>query len=61
MSIFSVDEEEETTLTAAEYTPVPADDEDVPIIPKSAVALSLVDKWELVKPLMLKFMFPLCE
>ncbi|GJE93453.1 batten's disease protein Cln3 [Phanerochaete sordida] len=59
LPIFSADEEEETTLIAAEYTAVPTDDEDVPVIPKSAVALSLPDKWELVKPLMLKYMVPL--
>lgn len=53
-----INEEEEATL-AAEYTPLPTDEEDAPIIPKSPVALSIGDKWVLVRPLLLKYMFPL--
>lgn len=55
--------EEEDALNAAPtaaYTPLPTDDDDVPLVPKSA-ALSAADKWHLVKPLLLKYMLPLCE
>ncbi|KAI0703054.1 batten's disease protein Cln3 [Cytidiella melzeri] len=42
----------------APYTPLPADD-DMTDVPKAHVALSFEDKWELVKPLLLKYMLPL--
>lgn len=48
------------SLTAP-YTPLPTDDDDVPIGPKSTIALSAADKWYLVRPLLLKYMLPLCE
>ena len=49
---------EEEDVDAA-YTPLPMD-EGVTDVPKSSVALSFEDKWELVKPLLLKYMLPLC-
>lgn len=57
----------------ASYVPIPADDletgvdddvstqEDINIEPKVTVGLSAADKWRLVKPMLLKYMFPLCE
>lgn len=52
----SYEEEEAPT----EYISLPTE-EDEPMIPKSSVALSAEDKWYLVKPLLLKYMVPLCE
>jgi battenin len=60
---------------SASYTLVPADDieteidddlsgqDDVesPVEPKVTVSLSAADKWRLVKPMLLKYMLPLCE
>jgi hypothetical protein len=50
------------------YTPLPsAEDEDgeeegsLPPGPRKGVSLSPSDKWRLVKPLLLKYMLPLCE
>lgn len=51
-------EEEEVP---AEYTTLPTEEEDDGVImPKLSVALSLEDKWRLVKPLLPKYMLPLC-
>ena len=55
--ILSSYEEEEVD---APYTPLPADEGDAEM-PKASVALSFEDKWELVKPLLLKYMLPLCK
>lgn len=44
----------------AEYTTLPTS-EDGELIPKSSVALSFEDKWQLVKPLLPKYMLPLCR
>lgn len=49
---------------ASEYMPISAepvaeDDEVVP--PQKNVTLSLADKWCLVRPLLLKYMLPLCQ
>lgn len=63
--------EEETSLdgaTALPYTPLPsAEDEDgeeegsLPPGPRKGVSLSSSDKWRLVKPLLVKYMLPLCK
>jgi battenin len=57
---------EDMDASAFEYTPIPAADRDGVVDelgPPSgkAVALSAADKWRLVKPLLLKYMLPLCE
>lgn len=49
-------EEEEVD---APYTPLPTDDSTAEA-PKASIALSFEDKWQLVKPLLLKYMLPLC-
>jgi len=54
--ILSSYEEEEV---AAAYTPLPTDDDTLRLPAKSSVSLSFEDKWELVKPLLLKYMLPL--
>jgi battenin len=55
-------------ISALPYTPLPeAEDEEgeeegtIPSGPKRGVALSIADKWRLVKPLIPKYMLPLCE
>ncbi|KAI0791520.1 batten's disease protein Cln3 [Irpex lacteus] len=48
-------EEEEVD---APYTPLPTDDSTAEA-PKASIALSFEDKWQLVKPLLLKYMLPL--
>lgn len=61
--------------SSTSYTLVPADDleteidddlsaqDDVEsrVEPKVTVRLSAADKWRLVKPMLLKYMLPLCE
>ena len=55
--------------STSEYAPIPTDEGDDDgqngryrtQIEKSAVALSVPDKWRLVKPLLLRYMFPLCK
>ncbi len=54
--------------STAPYTPLATDDFDTDdpnntlgSIPKQTVALSASDKWRLVKPLLPKYMFPLCK
>lgn len=53
----SYEDEEEP---AAEYTTLPTS-EDETEIPKSSIELSFEDKWHLVKPLLRKYMLPLCK
>lgn len=43
------------------YVPLPTDDDDTHVPIKHHVALSAADKWMLVKPLLLKYMLPLCK
>lgn len=43
------------------YVPLPTDDDDTHVPIKHHVALSAADKWRLVKPLLLKYMLPLCK
>jgi battenin len=48
------------------YTPLAADDDEgeegvLPSGPKPSVSLSPSDKWRLVKPMLVKYMLPLCE
>ena len=57
----SEDEDEVIAGAPSEYAPLPTDDDDVPIVAKLPVALSASDKWHLVKPLLLKYMLPLCK
>ena len=57
VSIPSSFEEEEID---APYAPLPTDD-GVENVPKASVALSFEDKWALVKPLLSKYMLPLCK
>jgi battenin len=60
--------------SSSSYTLVPADDLEAEIDddmsaqddvesrqPKVPVSLSAADKWRLVKPMLLKYMLPLCE
>jgi battenin len=60
--------------SSASYTLVPADDLETEIDdelsaqddvesrqPKVTVSLSAADKWRLVKPMLLKYMLPLCK
>ena len=61
------DSEYKTSPTAG-YTPLPTlptgndeDDEDVIASKIPAVQLTERDKWRLVKPMLLKYMLPLCE
>lgn len=49
-------EEEEVD---APYAPLPTD-EDAIDVRKTSVSLTLEDKWVLVKPLLLRYMLPLC-
>lgn len=61
LPIPSADEEDFVRSgVAAEYTPLPTDDDDVPVVAKSPTALSVGDKWHLVKPLLMRYMLPLC-
>lgn len=46
---------------AAEYTSLPTDEDATTPLPKSSIALTFEDKWDLVKPLLLKYMLPLCK
>jgi battenin len=55
-------------ISSLHYTPLAANEDDireeegtVAPDPKRKVALSIEDKWRLVKPLLLKYMLPLCE
>lgn len=71
ISLSPADYEESTSLGGASslpYTPLPsAEDEDgeeegsLPPGPRKGVSLSPSDKWRLVRPLLLKYMLPLCE
>ena len=52
----------------ASYAPIPTEDNLEEIEgsiltspPKRPISLSLQDKWQLVKPLLMKYMLPLCE
>jgi battenin len=54
--ILSTYEEEDVDTP---YTPLPIDDDAI-VVSKASVALSFEDKWELVKPLLLRYMLPLC-
>ena len=54
-------------LSAMPYTPLAAEEDDageeegrLESGPKRGIALSARDKWRLVKPLLLKYMLPLC-
>jgi hypothetical protein len=62
------DEISSGVLSALPYTPLAAvedgDGEEevaLPAGPKRGVSLSASDKWRLVRPLLLKYMLPLCE
>jgi battenin len=61
LQIPSADEDEALNGAPSEYAPLPTDDNDAPEVMKSPVALSASDKWYLVKPLLLKYMLPLCK
>ena len=57
-----------SAVTTLPYTPLAAaDDEEgeeegvLPSGPKPGVSLSPSDKWRLVKPMLAKYMLPLCE
>jgi battenin len=60
---------DESATPVIAYAPLPheADDEVVDVVEedqpqrKSSVALSLSDKWRLVRPLLTRYMLPLCE
>ena len=50
--------------SSTEYTPLPtSEDENGTTVsgPSRIVALSASDKWRLVKPMIPKYMLPLCE
>ena len=54
--------------TSLPYTPLAAAEDEVgeeegslPSGPKRGVALSASDKWRIVRPLMMKYMLPLCK
>ncbi|KAH8979629.1 batten's disease protein Cln3 [Lactarius akahatsu] len=56
---------EEAGLPSSEYTPLPVLEEDagevvVETAPLTAKTLSLSDKWELLKPMLPRYMAPLC-
>jgi battenin len=62
----SHDDDDDETALLAEYAPIPTDEEGsrgATEMPHSSkhFALSERDKWELVKPLILKYMLPLCK
>lgn len=62
------DDEEDGAPLSASYAPLPrGDDEDaipdteVAAAVKGPIALSMQDKWRLAKPMLMKYMLPLCE
>ncbi len=68
-AISSDDEDAEGAPLTASYTRLPNEDaveESVPItegeaIATAPIALSMQDKWKLAKPMLTKYMLPLCE
>ena len=65
-SISKQDEDDDDAVpfmsSSTEYTPIPTDEgEAVGYSHPRAVALSASDKWRLVKPMIPKYMLPLCE
>ena len=66
---FSVAEEDDfdNAPMTASYTPLPRGEEDAvsvtesETVVKTPVALSMEDKWRLAKPMLIKYMLPLCE
>lgn len=55
---------EPSVASSTEYTPLPTDEGEggtPEYLRARIVALSASDKWRLVKPLIPKYMFPLCE
>ena len=71
MDVSSYEEEITPTSAIAPYSPLPTSQDDnhhhsfdrTPIEegPKHNVALSAADKWRLARPLLAKYMLPLCE
>jgi len=66
------DEDDTVDVTASPYVPIPTREEDdrpgftpqmfsSPVGAPSKVALTVRDKWALVRPLLPKYMLPLCE
>lgn len=61
-------DDETMGVAIAPYTPIANGDDDESAdaesyhrMPKRAVSLSASDKWRLVRPMLLKYMLPLCE
>jgi len=64
-SISKQDEEDDDAVpfmaSSTEYTPLPTDEGEAGYGHPRTVALSASDKWRLVKPMIPKYMLPLCE
>ncbi|KAI9461234.1 batten's disease protein Cln3 [Lactarius psammicola] len=64
-SAFAFSDTEEAGLPSSEYTQLPVSDEDtgeavVETAPLKAKTLTIGDKWQLVKPMLPRYMAPLC-
>ena len=56
---------EDAAPTASEYTQLPVSEEDAEAVAETAPlktkALSFKEKWELLKPMLPRYMLPLCK